>query len=222
MGITRFSSIKTFTKGGTLLPKIGKNLQLLFGVVNSPLSGSLDDPGNFVMQFVFQPVSKLNVNDPIRGYVFPGKSIQFQSNCPTLTTFTRACWIQIHAFSPDGSKIIFSPSAQMFVTNNSTVSASIFGTTITDPFGERGFNVWIHTAMTYDGSILKLYVNGSLVISAMPAVQYTGIDTKLFIMSTGNASYLLGLIDNVFCYPTVLSAIEINTLYNAQLANPQI
>jgi Concanavalin A-like lectin/glucanases superfamily len=74
---------------------------------------------------------------------------------------------------------------------------------ITDPFGEQGFNVWIHTAMTYDGIILRLYVNGLLVISATPVSQYTGLDTKLFIMSKGNSSYLRGLTDNVFCYPRV-------------------
>jgi Concanavalin A-like lectin/glucanases superfamily len=122
----------------------------------------------------------------------------------------------------DGSKIIYSPSAQMLVTGNSTISASIFNTTISDPFGERGFNVWIHTAMTYDGNLLKLYVNGSLATSTTPAVQYTGIDTRLYIMSTGNSAYLLGLIDNVICYPSVLSAIDINTLYNSELANPLI
>jgi hypothetical protein len=222
MGITKFSSIKLLSKGNVLPPKIGKNLQLLFGVVNSPSSGALDDTGNYIMQFVFQPGSKLNVLDPIRGYVFPGSSIQFQSNCPTITTFTRASWVLIKALSPDGSKIIFSPSAQMFITNTSTISASIFGTTIIDPFGERGFNVWIHTAMTYDGIVLRLYVNGSLVISATPVSQYTGLDTKLYIMSTGNSSYLQGFIDNVFCYPRVLTSIEINTLYNSQLANPLI
>lgn len=190
--------------------------------MNQPVSGSSDDTGNFVIQFVYQPVTKLDVNDPIRGYVFPGKSIQFQSNCPTLTTFTRACWIQIQAFSPDGSKIIFSPSAQMLVTGNSTISSSILNTITSDPFGERGFNVWIHTAMTYDGSVLKLNVNGSLTTSTTPAVQYTGIDTRLYIMSSGNSAYLLGLIDNVICYRSVLSAIDINTLYNSELANPLI
>jgi Concanavalin A-like lectin/glucanases superfamily len=222
MGLTRFSSIKTFTKGSNLLPKTGKILKLAFRGVNQPISGSNDDTGNFVIQYVYQPVTKLNVNDPLRGYVFPGKSIQFQINCPTLTTFTRACWIQVQAFSVDGSKIIYSPSAQMFVTGNSTISASIFNTTISDPFGERGFNVWIHTAMTYDGNLLKSYVNGSLATSTTPAVQYTGIDTRLYIMSTGNSAYLLGLIDNVICYPSVLSAIDINTLYNSELANPLI
>jgi Concanavalin A-like lectin/glucanases superfamily len=172
------------------------------------------------MQFVHQPASKLNILDPIRGYVFPGNSIQFQSNCQTITTFTRASWVLVKALSPDGSKIMFSPSAQLFVTNTSTKSASILGTTITDPFGERGFNVWLHTAMTYDGIILRLYVKGLLVISATPVSQYTGLDTKLHIMSKGNLSYLRGLIDNVFCYPRVLTSIVINALYNSILANP--
>jgi hypothetical protein len=117
IGITKFSSIKLLSKGVILPPKRGKNLQLLFGATNSPSSGSLDDTGNYIMQFVFQPASKLNILDPIRGNVFPENSIQFQSNCPTITTFTRASWVLVKALSPDGSKIIFSPSAQLFVTN---------------------------------------------------------------------------------------------------------
>lgn len=68
------------------------------------------------MQFVFQPASKLNTLDPIRGNVFPENSIQLQSNCPTITTFTRASWVLVKALSPDGSKIILSPSPQLFVT----------------------------------------------------------------------------------------------------------
>jgi hypothetical protein len=79
MGLTRFSSIKTFSKGGTLLPKPGKILKLYFGGVNQPVSGSSDDTGNFVIQFVYQPVTKLNVNDPIRGYVFYSISKQLSN-----------------------------------------------------------------------------------------------------------------------------------------------
>jgi hypothetical protein len=59
MEMTKFKSIKLSSKGVILPPKRAKNLQLLFGAVNSPSSGSLIDTGNYIMQFVFQPASKL-------------------------------------------------------------------------------------------------------------------------------------------------------------------
>lgn len=204
-------------------PATGYNLKLSFGVSASPASGSRDDTGNYVISFVFQSAPKLNYYDSIRGYVLygvPSVNIQFQNNYVTPTTFTRACWIKVTGASPDGMKIINSASVDLYVSDTSTISASIRGLSVTDPYGNRGLNVWVHTAMTYDGSALKLFVNGLQVASSIPVLQYTGIDTSLFIMATRNSSYFVGQIDNVLCYPFVLSPLQIRNIYNYEKINP--
>jgi len=80
------------------------------------------------------------------------------------------------------------------------------------------FNTWYHIVATYDGTTMKLYVNGQLDNSKDHA--YGGV-----IKTTGNPRYIgkrpsdtetqwLGLIDEVRIYNRALSAEEISDLYN--------
>jgi Concanavalin A-like lectin/glucanases superfamily len=221
------SCVKSGCKFYPVSPQVsGYNLKFSFGVTASPSTGAYDDSGKTNISFVFQSPPKLNVYDSIRGYVLSGgvtaTNIQFQNNYVTPTTLTRVAWIKITGTSPDGIKIIYSPSVDLYVSGTSTISASIRGLSITDPYGNRGLNIWVHTAMTYNGSVLKLFVNGLLVASTVPTLQYVGIDTSINIMGTRTASYLPGHIDNVLCYPFVLSPIQIKGLYDYEALNPML
>ena len=75
-------------------------------------------------------------------------------------------------------------------------------------------NTWYHAAMTYDGSQLRLYVNGvpdgSLPITG-PLVRTSG---PLFIGYYGPYS-LRGGVDEVGLYSRALDASEIQAIYNA-------
>jgi Concanavalin A-like lectin/glucanases superfamily len=221
------SSVKSGCKFYPVSPQVtGYNLKLSFGVTASPATGTYDDTGKNLMSFVFQAAPKLNVYDSIRGYVLSGgvtaTNIQFQNNYITRITLTRVAWIKITGTSPDGIKIINSPSVDLYVSGTSTISASIRGSSVTDPYGNRGLNIWVHTAMTYNGSVLKLFVNGLQVASTVPVLLYVGIDSSVNIMATRNSSYLPGHIDNVLCYPFVLSPIQIKGLYDYETLNPML
>lgn len=79
--------------------------------------------------------------------------------------------------------------------------------------------VWTHFAITYDGTTIRIYANGSFVIS------------EVWTLNTGNTrtvkigawlgyvnSYFKGYIDNVCIYNRALTATEVNQLYREPFA----
>lgn len=81
-------------------------------------------------------------------------------------------------------------------------------------------NKWYHVVGTYDGSYLKLYVNGELINSVEASGSMKDYGSDLFIGRHGNKSeyynttfHLPGCIDDVRIYNKALSADEISNLY---------
>ncbi|KAF0131594.1 MAG: hypothetical protein FD155_118 [Bacteroidetes bacterium] len=76
------------------------------------------------------------------------------------------------------------------------------------------FDVWYHLAMTYDGSALRIYVNGQLKNSTA----LTGslkVNSRAFSIGSDNGAqkFFNGLIDDVKYYGKALSPIEIQTVF---------
>jgi hypothetical protein len=89
------------------------------------------------------------------------------------------------------------------------------GTSTTVPL-----NVWTHLAVTYDGSSLKLYANGTLVASK--AVTGTIVTTTGALTIGGNSiwgEWFQGKIDDVRVYSRALSASEIQTDMNTPVTS---
>ena len=90
-------------------------------------------------------------------------------------------------------------------------------TTITQPTFTPELNKWYHVAGTYDGSNMKLYVDGQL-IKTTPKLGYTiSDDNKAWIGGNPSAatdSPWKGAIDEVRVYSKVLSQTEIQDLFN--------
>ena len=74
-------------------------------------------------------------------------------------------------------------------------------------------NVWYHLAGTYDGSEMKIYVNGELK-STLPVVGSVQEGGKpVYIGNNGGGRYHKGLIDEVAIYNRALTACEVNQHY---------
>ena len=82
-------------------------------------------------------------------------------------------------------------------------------------------NTWSHMAATYDGSALRLYVNGSLV-TTLPAIGsiVTSTSPLHFGGNTGLGEWFQGSLDEVRIYNRPLSAAEIQTDMNAPVGQP--
>lgn len=79
-------------------------------------------------------------------------------------------------------------------------------------------NQWNHYALTYNGSQLKLYQNGSLVnsISASGSITNSNVPFNIgYTPFTGNNFYTQGTFDDVTLWDKTLSAAEITTIYNS-------
>jgi hypothetical protein len=74
-------------------------------------------------------------------------------------------------------------------------------------------NVWTHVALTYDGSQLRLYVNGVQVASKARAgaIQTPGSNPLWIGGNVPYGEYFRGVIDEVRVYSRALSAGEIQT-----------
>jgi large repetitive protein len=81
-------------------------------------------------------------------------------------------------------------------------------------------NVWTHLAGTYDGTTVRLYVNGSLISSKPLSGNLVSSTSPLRI--GGNSiwgEYFSGLIDDVRIYDRVLSNAEITTDMNSPVSS---
>jgi hypothetical protein len=111
-------------------------------------------------------------------------------------------------YGSDGSR----PNAWGRVGSTST---GVLGT------GAVPLNVWTHLAVTYNGSSLVLYVNGSQ--AATKALSGSLVTSNSPLHIGGNAvwgEYFAGLIDDVRVYNRALSASEIQTDMNGPATPP--
>ncbi len=88
-------------------------------------------------------------------------------------------------------------------------------------------NQWIHIATTWDGSVVKFYVNGiEDSKTAIYTTKLSTIDGNFLIGSDppGNTDYFFGKIDEGYIYNRALSASEILSLYGGDqpTINPTI
>jgi len=78
--------------------------------------------------------------------------------------------------------------------------------------GRPVLNTWYHLTVTYDGSVLKLYVNGQFKNARKLDIPLNSNSRPFSIGSdNGRQKYFNGLIDDVKYYSEALSAIEIKT-----------
>ena len=89
-------------------------------------------------------------------------------------------------------------------------------------------NSWNHLVLTYDGTNLRLYHNGSLV-SSIPASGSFSATTLPFnvgyVPFSANNFYLWGKLDDVALWKRTLSATEVTALYNScgvNLSDPDL
>lgn len=118
------------------------------------------------------------------------------------------------SFNGTTAKVTVADSASLRLTSGMTVEAWVFPTAVTSTWRDvlvKG-NTWTHLATTYDGSLVRLYVNGVQVSSATA----TGpITTSTRVLGIGGdpiyGQYFAGRIDEVRIYNVALSAAQIQT-----------
>lgn len=98
-------------------------------------------------------------------------------------------------------------------------------TTVTAATGPK-LNTWYHVVATYDGSNLRLYVNGVLV--GGPTATAASVTSQSVVLNMGSdtgggvdgGGFLNGLLDEMAVYNFALSAAQILAHYNAGVNGP--
>ena len=96
------------------------------------------------------------------------------------------------------------------------VNSGSWSTIAISNFTNNYLNQWFHVCATWDGSTMKLYLNGNEEASASKTgtITYTSNDTTIGKNSTLSNYEWDGKISNVAIYNTALSPSNIQTLYN--------
>jgi hypothetical protein len=121
------------------------------------------------------------------------------------TNITGSTWVAIWAQRNDfGTTNVL----QGNVRANSSLNA-LNGSALT-------VNVWTHLALTYNGTTMVLYKDGSPVATVpQPGVAYTGTAYFLAVPDTGNAQ-----VDDIRIFNTALSQAEIQSFMQLPVAVP--
>lgn len=120
-------------------------------------------------------------------------------------------------FYPKGWVLYASSGNQWsFWVNNGTGMSSATGSAVIK------LNTWYHLVGTYDGTVIRLYVNGVQVASTSDAAFTANATQPLAIAQSepGSNFWLPGAIDDPAVYPTVLTATQVQNHYKAGTTPP--
>jgi hypothetical protein len=82
--------------------------------------------------------------------------------------------------------------------------------------GSLGINSWSFLSVTYDGTNIREYLNGVLIGTAAASVPGMGSAPLYIGRRQGSSEPFTGFLDDVRTYNRVLSAAEIQALYNTE------
>ncbi len=159
-----------------------------------------------------------------------GKALQFNGSSALVTipdaaslhlttAMTLEAWVNPSTVNGNWRDVIYKGNDNYYLEATSTNSSKpdgglIAGGSYGDAFGTAALpaNTWSYLAETYDGSTLRLYVNGTQVASTA----HTGaISTSANPLQIGGDSiygqFFAGMIDEVRIYNTALTATQIQT-----------
>jgi outer membrane protein assembly factor BamB len=159
-----------------------------------------------------------------------GKALQFNGNNSIVTVpnaatlqlstgMTLEAWVNPSAVSSTWRDVIYKGNDNYYLEATSTNASKpdagmIAGGSYADAVGTTALtaNTWSYLTETYDGSTLKLYVNGTQVAS----VAHTGaIASSTNALQIGGdtiySQYFAGLIDEVRIYNVALSAAQVQS-----------
>ncbi|WP_010232645.1 LamG domain-containing protein, partial [Gillisia marina] len=108
----------------------------------------------------------------------------------------------------DGYELSLSSSGKLFFRFNQQTSGNSYRIDSQASYPSNG-TTWMHVAVSYDGSTIRLYINGvennTKVISSSPSIS---INALTLTIGAGNGGYrgLQGAMDDTRIYNTALSA----------------
>jgi len=184
------------------------------------MSGNGNDGQAVGLKFIADRHGKLGKAcefDGVKNFVFIEHKTQINSN-----NITVVAWIKISQDTPKQVSILSGPNEDIFFGVSSNhhlrVSRTGPGSGHVESLSLLSSNIWHMVAMSYDGNILRFYLNGNLdglkaaKFNLKPSVQKSIGSSK----PDYDEEYFEGSIDDVRIYNRVLSDAEVKALYNLE------
>lgn len=173
---------------------------------------TIDDNGKIGKCYSFGPSKRITISQP--------------SNLST-TAASLSCWVNLSAWGSSYDSLVnlstgtgWNDTRLAFVRNNTAnricfcvANGSTFNTTVMT--SDLPLNTWTHLTGTFDGSTIKIYVNGVLNNSAATtfnSLVYGSAVLNLGSWSNGNNYPINGKLNDVRVYSHCLSAKEVKEL----------
>ena len=142
---------------------------------------------------------------------------------------TLEAWVYPTTISNDWRDVVYKGDDNYYLMATTTsgsrpAAGGTFGGRANDAFGTKlTANVWTHLAATYDGTALKLYVNGTIsVTKALTGALSASANPLQVGGDTVYGQYFSGRIDEVRVYRVALSQAEIQADMAAPLGGCRI
>ena len=142
-----------------------------------------------------------------------------------LSNFTIEAWVNPGRFTPNDWQPLITkgvnprPPSLWLYEDTVEVWVSPSGNAVAGSTARLALNSWNHVVATYDGSDVKIYIDGALDVSAplTPTVPTDNTSPFAFgaAFESGTGYFYQGLIDEVTIYNRALTAVEVNGIYRA-------
>lgn len=147
---------------------------------------------------------------------FDGRNDYAQSTAVLggLSQVTLMSWINLNSLFDSSSTIVGQDKFQLVVNSSQNIAVTFNGTTHTLGSIALAKSQWYHVATTYDGSAIKLYLNGDLKQS-FAVTGAIGADASLLTIGKNpvtNDNYFRGKIDEVRVFNTALTASQLQRM----------
>jgi hypothetical protein len=121
----------------------------------------------------------------------------------------------------DDAFVTLAHGVQLQLTNTGTVATQLYGTGGGSIFSSAlTANVWHQVIATYDGTQLRLYIDGILAAGPTTLTYSINAGSQLQIGRHGSGTYYPGLIDEVAIYNYALTQTQVTAHFNAMVATP--
>lgn len=192
-----------------------------------PLNGDLTNNGLTNANITNSNATVSNNGKIGKCYSFNGNSQKLTSTFPSAipsSIGTLACWVKFNAFPANGKWICLMQLGTsggfaacrlgVYMEYTNGINICIDGSTTAENLYTHSLstNTWYHLCATNDGTNVKLYLNGDVVLSKIATKgTYTTSAPNLYIGGTNNY-YLNGCLNDVRYYDTCLSPKEVEVL----------
>ena len=194
-----------------------------------PLNGELINQGLDGQVLTNSNVTLNATNGKIGAYCasFNGSSSRLSATYTTpvpLTQGTLACWAKFNSFPASnayGTIIRYGNTTGyqncrlgLYLEYTNRINVIINGSTVGQNIYTHSLStgVWYHLCATFDGTIVKLYLNGEQVLSKTATKGSATADVSQLDIGGTNASFLNGYLNDVRIYDHALSVKEVEEL----------